>query len=142
MDKLSVEVLKFRSFSFNDQEKKIVSAYHTDMRALRENDFEKNYSFNRDYELLIRSSDAPWSGIYLRQFLLKHNVRFDNLICVNDTSFFYRCLVNARNIYITGRRFVYYRINNPSSLIGIRAYHFDCQIRVFFTILDIIRGVF
>ena len=140
MDGLCVEVLKFRSFSFDNQMKKIVSAYYTDMKALRENDFEKSYSFKRDYDILIRSSDVPWSGIYSRQFLLKNNVVFDNLICVNDTSFFYRCLVSAQNIHITKKRFVYHRINNPSSLIGIRAYHFDCQIRVFFTILDIIHA--
>ncbi len=133
-----VEVLKFCSFSYDNQKKEIVSSYFTDMRALQENDFEKSYSLNHDFKLLVRISDAPWSGIYLRYFLLKHNVRFDNLLCANDTSFFYRCLLYARKVYITKEKFVYYRINNISSLIGIRAHNFDCQIRQFFIILNII----
>ena len=135
-----VELLKFCSFSYDDQKKKVVSSYFTDMRALQDNDFEKSYSLNHDFKLLIRISDAPWSGIYSRQFLLKHNVRFDNLLCANDTSFFYRCLLHARKVYITKEKFVYYRINNISSLIGIRAHNFDCQIRQFFIILNIIRS--
>ncbi len=135
-----VELLKFCSFSFDNQKKEIVSSYFTDMRALQENDFEKSYSLNRDYKLLVRISDAPWSGIYLRHFLLQHNIRFDNLLCANDTSFFYRCLLHARKVYITKEKFVYYRINNISSLIGIRAHNFDCQIRQFFIILNIIRS--
>ena len=135
-----VEVLKFCSFSYDSQKKKIVSSYFTDMRALQDNDFEKSYSLNHDYKLLVRVSDAPWSGIYLRHFLLKYNVRFDNLLCANDTSFFYRCLLHAKNVYITKEKFVYYRINNISSLIGIRAHNFDCQIHQFFIILNTIRS--
>ena len=140
MDRLKVDVLKFRSFCFDNKKKSLVSTRFTDMDMLREEDFEKSYSLNRDYRLLIYVSDAPWSGIYSRIFLLEHNVRFNNLLCANDVSFFFRCLVHANKIYVTKERFVYYRINNPSSLIGIRARHFDCQIQLFFIILNIVRS--
>ena len=130
-------ILKFRSYTYDNKLKQIVNRYFTNMGAVKESYFERCLFFNNDYETLINVSDAPWSGIYLRNFLTENNILFDNLLCANDTSFFYRCLVNADKIYLSTERFVYYRINNSKSLIGRRAYHFDCQIKQFFIIQKI-----
>lgn len=135
----NVPFLKFRSYTYDNQSKQIVNRYFTNMGAVKEAQFNKYLSFKKDYKTLINVSDAPWSGIYSRKFLVDNHILFDNLLCANDTSFFYRCLVNADRILLVKDRFVYYRINNSTSLIGNRAYHFDCQIKQFSIIQEIVK---
>ena len=137
--KKNIPFLKFRSYTYDNKTKQIVNRYFTNMGAIKSSQFEKYLSFSKDYRTLIHVSDAPWSGIYSRKFLVENNILFDNLLCANDTSFFYRCLVNADRILLVKDRFVYYRINNSASLIGNRAYHFDCQIKQFAIILEIVK---
>ena len=109
------------------------------MGAVPEHYFEKPLTFRSDYEILIKISDASWSGIYCRHFLKQNCIWFDHQKCLNDTYFFYQCLVSAKCIFLIRERFVYYRINNPRSLIGIRADHFDCQIQLLFAVESVVK---
>lgn len=135
-----VPVVKFRSYTYDNKKDAIVNSYFTNMGAIKEEKFDSFINLNKDCEDIINVSDAPWSGIYNRQFLVDNKILFDNLLCANDVSFYYRCIAYANNIYLSSERFVYYRINNSKSLIGIRPYHFDCQIKQFFNIERIIRN--
>ena len=135
------DFVKFKSYTYDNKEQEVVNSYFTNMGAVAEKYFDNFYNLQDDYKLLLNVSDAPWSGIYNHQFLKKNRILFDNLLCANDVSFFYRCLVAARKIYLSKQRFVYYRIHNSSSLIGIRAYNFDCQLRQFMITQDIIKNL-
>ncbi|MBQ7633210.1 MAG: glycosyltransferase [Alphaproteobacteria bacterium] len=135
------DFVKFKSYTYDNEERKIVSSYFTNMSAVNDNHFGRFNDWKTEYQTLVNVSDAPWSGIYNRDFLISNHILFDNLLCANDTSFFYRCLVSAKKIYLEQRRFVYYRINNSASLINIRAYNFDCQIKQFFIIQNIVKDV-
>ena len=55
------------------------------------------------------------------------NIRFNQLVCVNDRSFFNEVTVAADTILITNQPIVRYRINNGASLMGRRARNFSCQ---------------
>ena len=68
---------------------------------------------------------------------LEHNIKFDNLLCANDTSFFFNIISKVDEIYLSSQRHVYYRVNNNKSLVGIRAYNFDCQLQQYHRISKI-----
>ncbi len=55
------------------------------------------------------------------------NIRFNQLVCVNDRSFFNEVTVAADTILITNQPILRYRINNSASLMGRRARNFSCQ---------------
>ena len=80
-------------------------------------------------DALFNISVAPWAGIYKRSFIIEKNIRFNNLICCNDRSFFNAVITNAQKIMIARDRLVVYRTNQSKSLIGTRAKHFDCHFR-------------
>ena len=136
----NVEVLKFRSYTYDDENSTIVNSPYTDISSLSEQNFDVSYNLETDYKILTILPYSPLSGIYDRNFLVQNHIYFDNLLCVNDVSFFFRCLVHAKRINLTKQRFVYYRVGRKTSLIGIRAYHFDCQIQQFFNLEKIIRN--
>ena len=72
---------------------------------------------------------APWNGIYRRSFLLEKNIRFNDLFCVNDRSFFNQVITNAGRMMLSRDRLVVHRVGLSDSLIGVRAQHFDCHFR-------------
>lgn len=72
---------------------------------------------------------SPWNGIYRRSFLLEENLRFNDLFCVNDRSFFASVITHAKRMMIARDRLVVHRVNLADSLIGVRAQHFDCHFR-------------
>ena len=124
-----VDFIKFRSYSYDNKAKKVIQNPFTDMKYIDSIFFDLMLCFEKDYKTLINVSDAPWSGLYNHSFLKKNKIFFDNLLCANDSSFYIRCLVASEKIFLSSQRFVYYRVNNDNSLIGIRPKHLDCQIK-------------
>ena len=139
--KVNTDVMKFKSYTFDNNLKQVVSSYFTDMGGVEESYFDKILNCEENYSTLVNVSDAPWSGIYKLDFIKKNNCYFDNLLCSNDVSFFYRCLTSLKEIYLWDKRFVYYRVNNNKSLIGIRAYNFDNQIQCYKNITKVISSL-
>lgn len=133
-------IIKFRSFCYDNTKKKIVNSYFTNMGAIGEKYFDKKIIVKDNIEIVVNISDAPWSGMYKTSFIQKNNIKFDNLLCANDTSFYYRCVMANNELYLSSKRFVYYRINNDSSLIGQRVYHFNCQLEQYAIISKIIKN--
>ncbi|MCD7801400.1 MAG: glycosyltransferase [Clostridiales bacterium] len=72
---------------------------------------------------------APWNGLYRRAFLEAHALRFSDLFCVNDRSFFAAVITNADRMMLARDRLVVHRINLENSLVGLRSRHFDCHFR-------------
>lgn len=85
------------------------------------------FNFKQLPERLLNVPDVPWNGLYRRDFLERNNIRFNDLRCSNDHSFFIHCLLCARRIMVSSRSIVCYRVAQSESLIGKKAYHFDCQ---------------
>ena len=97
------------------------------LREVAVEDIEKPFSFWENPEILSHVSVVPWNGIYRRSLLMDKNIRFNQLVCVNDRSFFNEVTVAADTILITNQPIVRYRINNSASLMGRRARNFSCQ---------------
>lgn len=120
---------KFRAYSYNNQTGEITSRPYLDISSVKEKFFDNNFSLYTNPEETVKLPDAAWMGIYKRKFLKDNNLYFDDFICANDVGFFYRCIIAAKKIYLSPKRFVYYREKNKDSLIYKRGKFFDCQIK-------------
>ena len=78
--------------------------------------------------------------MYRLDFLNKNKIRFDNLKCANDSSFFFKCLSVVSTYYVSSKHIINYRVNNNKSLVGIRAKNFDCQLKQFYKIETYIQS--
>ena len=89
-------------------------------------------------KFLMDMSVVPWNGIYRRKFLQERDIRFNDLYCVNDRSFYVEVCLKAERVMVT-RRFplVRHRMNNAGSLVGKRMEHFDCQFASYRLMKDI-----
>ena len=135
--KKKVNFMKFKSYTYDNKEKRNINNSYTDINWITE---DLVISIDKKLDWAIAMSDAPWSGFYNLTFLNKNNIRFNNLKCANDVSFFINCLIKSRSFYFTVRKFVYYRINNNKSLIGVRPFNFNCQIETYHIINKIAQN--
>lgn len=96
--------------------------------------------FKGNERFFIYNSVVPWNKIYSREFIIKNNLKFDEIFCANDRTFYYHMLKCNPKIIIDYRELLFYRVNNPNALTGInRDKHFDCHIRSFQNIWDIYK---
>ncbi len=91
------------------------------------------YDGGKSEYTLIRGHVVPWNKIYLRSFLTENDIRFDDLICAEDRSFYFGVILKARRIVRLQDRFVLHRIRIGTSLDGsdVRLRHFDVEFRSF-----------
>ena len=75
---------------------------------------------------LVNVFDAPWNGLYRREFLERNCIRFNGLRCVNDRSFFIDCLIHAERMAVVDTEIVCYRTGQDGSLIGKKPQYFSC----------------
>lgn len=88
-------------------------------------------------ERFIHAADVPWNGLYRKAFLDEENIRFNNLLCVNDHSFYINCLVKAKKICFTSVCTVLYTIHREGSLVSRKRERFMPQISSY----GIVRGI-
>ncbi|MBZ7982168.1 glycosyltransferase [Campylobacter sp. RM12640] len=132
-----LDFCKFKNYEYDEQKDEIIESKYGNLSEFYLY-FYKQLSFVNNKEL-IKLPDSPWSGIYKREFLLQNHIYFDNLKCGNDVSFFINCLIKANKVFVLPIYLVYYRVNNPKSLIGIRSKNFNNQLEQFYIIEDIIK---
>ena len=61
---------------------------------------------------------TPWNKLFLREYIEKNALRFQEIKRANDVYFVYAALSCADRIGILNRKLVYYRIHNSQSLQG------------------------
>jgi hypothetical protein len=68
---------------------------------------------------IFSTQPCVWAGIYRRDFLQKHDIRFLETpgASYQDTSFNFKVFASADKIYFYGTPFVHYRQDNPSSSV-------------------------
>lgn len=103
--------------------------------------FNKVINFHENALVFRKVSVAPWSGMYKKDFINQNNIRFNNLICVNDRSFSITAMVRARRIMVADYNIVYHFVNNPNSLVGVRMKNFNCQFESYRIIVSAISDL-
>lgn len=126
--KYNLDVVKFASVAYD-----VTRETAVDLPSFTLSRLEAGY-FNIPLTLdegspIYKVNVAPWNGIYRRSFLLEKNIRFNDLFCVNDRSFFNQVITNAGRMMLSRDRLVVHRVGLSDSLIGVRAQHFDCHFR-------------
>ena len=95
------------------------------------NMFNRVMNFEKNSRFLLNAPVVPWNKIIKRELLIKENLVFDSLKCVNDRAFNFRLLPVAKQIIIINEPLITYRVGNSKSLIGVRHKYFDCHFKSF-----------
>ena len=75
--------------------------------------------------------DAPWNKMYLRSFLTKYHLEFQDILKHNDVYFVSMSIAVAERIVCLNKRLVYYRVNNSESLQGMGTFSYPYLIQSF-----------
>ena len=89
----------------------------------------RNLNFSRYPLRFVHTADVPWNGLYRRKFLLENDIKFNNLMCVNDHSFYIHCLLKSEKILFTRTQTVLYTINRAGSLVANKPIYFTSQLQ-------------
>lgn len=73
-----------------------------------------------DGQLLNAYSPAPWTKLFLSEFIRKHNLQFQALQNSNDVFFIFSATCLAERITFLDEKFVYYRRGTMSSLQSLK----------------------
>ena len=134
-----LDVLRCRALDYDNQSGAISYGVHNDLRRVPPFLFHIPLRYPSAAWLFPKVNAAPWGGICRRAFLMENSIRFNDLVCVNDRSFFWETVLKANRIAFTDVRLVRYRMNLSSSLVGGRLRHFDCHFRSYELIEAICR---
>lgn len=109
------EIVVFDLFRYDDKEKKILN---TTWKALHPDLFGSGIKSSKDIaeSIFQFTISGPMNKLFLREFIIKNNIWFQNLQRTNDLFFVYASLTYAERIAILDKKMEYYRINNSSSL--------------------------
>ncbi|MCQ2070095.1 MAG: glycosyltransferase [archaeon] len=126
MERSGVDVCVFQRFHYDS-----VTGNNTVHRRAFTLD---NYISNIDTDPLffIRSPVVPWNKIIRKTLIDEHRLRYDELVCANDRTFYFSLIRNAKSIMINKECLVHYRINNSKSLIGTtRSLNYECHFEAY-----------
>lgn len=70
-------------------------------------------------------ANAPFVKLYKREFIAKHQLKFDNIKSCNDVAFSLSSLYHASKIALLDKPLVYYRVNTNSQISATRGKHSD-----------------
>ena len=126
----NVDCCFFQYYKFNV--KKIIK---------EKNSYKKPWAFITNYEKdkknLIKNVVVPWNKIIKRQLIEDNNLKYDEIVCANDRSFYFKLILCAKKILIIPDRLIYYRINNESSLVGEKRFiNFDCHFKSYYSTME------
>ncbi|ULO03514.1 glycosyltransferase [Campylobacter sp. RM12651] len=128
--KNQVELFKFKNIIYDDYNDLYYQNDYILISKLDKKYFNKLIK-NPKIDLLLNLPDSAWSGIYKASFIEKFDIKFDNLKCVNDVSFFIKCINNLNSLYISNKELIIYRRNHVNSLMQLRADNLVDLIRQF-----------
>lgn len=132
-----LDFVKTACYQYDDTAKKVsVDPVYSNSWFKRKNQVIR---FEDCHEQFMDVGDVPWNALYSAEFIKKNNLRYNNLRCANDSSFYIACLVNADRIMVCEEYLVYHRTNVAGSLVSVRYRFFENQIQSYDTICDIVN---
>lgn len=123
----NADLIKFRAYSYDNETGEISSSAYLDIGYVAQEYMENYINVEDDTNDIFKLPDSPCLGFYNLKFLQDNHICFDDFLCANDVGFFYRCVLNAKKVYLSSFKLLYYRRNLPKSLISRRAENFNCQ---------------
>ncbi len=115
--KRKTEILVFDVYRFDNSEQKVKQLNWKPLIPKRFGTGVKAASEIAD-SIFDFTVPAPWNKLFLRTFILKNNLRFQNIPRSEDLFFVYAAIACAKKIGILNQKLMYYRDNNGQSLQG------------------------
>lgn len=122
-----LDVLRCRALDLDNQSGRISRGVHNALRRVPPLLFGRVFCYPEHFWLFPKVNVAPWGGLFRRAFLLEQGIRFHDLVCVNDRSFFWETVLKARRVAFCKTDVIQYRMNMSGSLVGLRLRNFDCH---------------
>lgn len=122
-----VDVLRCRAADYDNQSGKNSLSSHNSLKKIPFFLFDRVTDCRSSCAALAKICVAPWGGLVRRGFLFENKIRFNNLVCVNDRSFFWETVLKAKRIVLIRDFLVHYRTNLDTSLVGGRIRNFACH---------------
>ena len=120
-----IDILRTKSYLIDSETGIKTTSFYSSLGYIDKNLFNKKINFLDNPNLFMHIQVAPWAGLFKTEFLRKNNIKFNNLYCVNDRSFFAETIFKAKSILFSNIYILNYRINNKSSLVGKRSEFFE-----------------
>ena len=90
--------------------------------------------FEDKHEHFLNTAVVPWNKLFSAEFVKQKNIRFDEITCANDRTFYFASITQAEKIIFLKEHLINYRINNANSLVGqARRKHYDCHFEAFYS---------
>ena len=138
--RLNADVLRCRAVDYDNATGDLTHGLHNYLKRVPFFQFGKLIKFSRWYWLFPKLNAAPWGGICRRAFLTENGIRFNDLICVNDRSFYWESILKAKRIAFSKTELLLYRMNMSTSLVGGRIKNFDCHFSSYRLIEKMLSG--
>ncbi len=123
------DIIRCRCIDHNQQTGQNSRSVHNSLLRLPPFLFGPTLTYRKAWPWFPKVNVAPWGGLVRRRLLMAHDIRFNDLVCVNDRSFFWDCVLHAESIRFSKTDLLYYRTHMSASLVGGRIRHFQCQFR-------------
>ena len=99
-------------------EKKIFQKFTNSIKTTKGQVNYKVTNFLERKEAFMWSWVAPWNKLYKREFLIKNEIKFDEIFSTNDRTFYFWSITKAQKLLVMDAILINYRINNANSLTG------------------------
>ena len=116
-EKHKTEVLVFDAFQYDNVTEKVINTLWVALKPAMFGQGIKAAEEIRDV-VFDFTTPVPWNKFYLREFIERNQLQFQNLKRTNDLFFVYASLACANRIGMLEEKLYYYRDNNKSSLQG------------------------
>lgn len=121
-EKYQTEILMFGYYTFDDK------THECNAELLEPYGNYPNTVFSKiDLgERIFQCSPAPWTKLFLKDFIVDQQLYFQAIPKCNDTFFNRIAVALSERMFFLRKRYVYYRVNNDSSLQGSKNSHLEC----------------
>lgn len=116
------DILVFDAYYYDDKCKKVEESNSLKMHLFG-NGVKTAFDISK-YIFQFTTGEA-WTKFYLKDFVVKNNLLFQEIMKMNDLYFVYMSFTYANRISVLNKKLVYYRKNNSSSLQGVKENSFS-----------------
>lgn len=122
----NVDVCVFQAYLYDN----ISGVSVPSIKAFEVDDHIVNIENNPAY--LTHTRVVPWNKICKRSLITNNKIQFDEIVCANDRSFYFKLILYAKAIMVCRDLLIHYRSNNKKSLIGsVRSKHYDAHFKAY-----------
>lgn len=140
-EKFGADVLRARTYAIDSCTGELVKNKRYEMSEVPIDKMNCSLSFKENEDLLLKElTVAPWGGIIKTEYVKENKLTFNNLMCVNDRSFFIHSVMHTNRIFLIDDFILYHTTNNADSLIARRMDNYSCHIESYKIIKKIVKN--